>query len=251
MKTLLVIGYGNMAQALVPHFAAAEFDITIVSPNNARHSGCKYYTSLTEVVGNYDYVLFAIKPQQLQDVLRNLKCQCHTVISILASTPVSAFTQLTPRVIRLMPNIGVRVHQGVTAMYCTPNTNAGDIFPLLQQTGSVVRVQSEQEIDGITIISGSGIGFALRIISLFMRASQDVYPENTIETTLQTFKGAVEIIKEHQAQNYQGVEALVKSVASKGGVTEAGLQAFPEENIFTSIFGAAQKRIVEMQEIDK
>ena len=90
-------------------------------------------------------------------------------------------------------------------------------------------MKDENEIDMATAISGSGPGFVFNLIDAMEKAAIGLgFNTNTARTlVLQTFKGSVNLIQE----NKKSAKDLVKSVATKGGTTEAGLKVMNKKNL--------------------
>lgn len=85
-------------------------------------------------------------------------------VSIVAGVPTSSLVQWlgVDRVIRAMPNTPALIGAGVTAMLATPGTSRADralAQEILAATGYTFWVDSDERIDAVTALSGSGPGF--------------------------------------------------------------------------------------------
>ena len=111
-----------------------------------------------------EYVLLAVKPQHIDDVLANLKNHIsseNTVISIAAGVErlrIQALLESDIPVVRVMPNAPALVNAGVSAVNLPldlPEDQREFIHNLLSSVGEVVYVD-EEDLDAVTAVSGSG-----------------------------------------------------------------------------------------------
>jgi pyrroline-5-carboxylate reductase len=177
----------------------------------------------------FDVILIAIKPQMIADVLPEythaLK-EGGIFVSIAAGTSIDSITKVVGDVaiVRVMPNMAALVGMGVSGLYandhCTPQQTR-EIVALIDQTGTCIPVQSEDQIDRLTAVSGSGPGYIFEILRSYVAAAEALgFDHDTAKTlVLDTVAGTVEAAR----QSGLTLEELRNSVTSKNGTTQAGL----------------------------
>ncbi|MDP9137552.1 MAG: NAD(P)-binding domain-containing protein, partial [Pseudomonadota bacterium] len=116
-------------------------------------------------LGDAQVVVLAVKPQIFEAAMSGLgalKQAKSLVISIVAGKTIAALERHFGRdaaVIRAMPNTPAAVGRGITAFVANRNVNKSQLalaIGLLSAVGEVVTVASEEQIDTVTAVSGSG-----------------------------------------------------------------------------------------------
>ena len=97
-----------------------------------------------------------------------------------------------------------------------------------------------------TAVSGSGPGFIFNLIDAMEKAAIKLgFKKNIAKIlVLETFKGSINLI----LSNKKNAEDLVKTVATKGGTTEAGLKIMKKykiHNTFIKLLESSYKRAKE------
>ena len=133
--------------------------------------------------------------------------------------------------------------------YPTPvPPNNKNIVSLFNFLGKAIIVDSEDQIDLHTVLIGSTPAFFFDLLNEFEDKMQGIVIDKEIrrEITILFLTSIISAIK-----NDESLDALVDSVASKGGTTEAGLRLLRDKN-FNSIFSeAVDKGISRAQELSK
>jgi pyrroline-5-carboxylate reductase len=166
-----------------------------------------------------------------------------TFVSIAAGTPVSTFHaalgERTP-VIRAMPNLPAAVGKGVIGFFAGPGVGAevrDFAEALLGANGTVVRVDSEDMIDAVTAVSGSGPGYVFLFIEALAEAARKLGFSEADAAVLarDTVWGAGALV--HQTGEDPGI--LRRQVTSVGGTTAAALSVLMEGDAFQRLVGDA------------
>ena len=181
-------------------------------------------------------VLVAVKPQMMGDALPSLAALGNgttVFLSVAAGTPIAAFEaalgERTP-VIRAMPNTPAAVGKGITAIIGNARVAKADLDlaeALLSAVGQVVRLQSEDQIDAVTGVSGSGPAYVFHLIeALAVAGAAQGLPEAlAMQLAKATVAGAgalAEQAKEDPAQ-------LRVNVTSPQGTTAAALEVLMDQ----------------------
>ena len=221
-----IIGAGNMGMAIASRIKGK----VLLSDKNKRIS------DNSSVAEGSDIIILAVKPQDIRDVLKEIRPYAgkKLIISIAAGvTTLSIEKALGPkaRVIRVMPNMPAMVAKGISAISRGRFSGSNDLrtaFRIFSGLGEVIEVK-EKMMDAVTSVSGSGPGYYFLFTHLLARAARaNGFGKGlAMKLAKATFIGAAELAR----QSDLSMEELVKKVASKGGTTEAALKVFRQEKL--------------------
>ncbi|MGE4358107.1 MAG: pyrroline-5-carboxylate reductase family protein, partial [Candidatus Omnitrophota bacterium] len=164
-----IIGYGNMGSAIAERikkrFKLVVFDKELSKTENLKRiSVAKDARSLVE---ECSVIILAVKPQDFPDLLAEIKdsAQDKLFISIAAGIPTEYIEKKLPqaRVVRVMPNLGIKIGKSVTCISKGKSAGKEDLAlteKLFSYLG-VVREIEESLLNGVTAVSGSGPGFII------------------------------------------------------------------------------------------
>lgn len=237
---IAVIGGGTMGSALVDQWLAAKqfraADVVIVERDRARrlrHSrlGVRVADGINNLpLRSTRLVLLAVKPQDAPAVLKGLRGQIGQrtlVVSIMAGVSLRTLQRSLghDRVIRSMPNLAATVGLGVTAWFASPGCSVGDrrfVRTLFRSVGQEMRVASDDAIDRLTAVSGSGPGYVFATARDLVIAVQSLgFRKSEAERLVkQIIVGAAELYRRTESSS----EELFARVASKRGTTEAAFE---------------------------
>lgn len=258
--SLLMIGCGKMGSALLSRWCTKmQHAITIVAPT--RQTAPENVTlkhSIKDLDNKkFDIIVIAIKPQLIEVVLpayRDHIAKDGCIVSIAAGYSVASIEKLIGQqpIIRIMPNLPAQIGRGVSALY--PNTHCTQSHiaiakALTDAAGYTLLVDSEDAIDKVTAVAGSGPGYTFEIARCWMNAAQALgfSAKESRELVLNTLVGSIEMA----LQSDQTMDELRNSVTSKAGTTEAGLKALNNDGqlaeLLNSTIVAAYNRAVELR----
>jgi len=267
MSKILLVGCGHMGSALLNAWMDLKsYSFTIVDPFNYEKLKKKYYnkkiiflnkTPNQDQIKKFDIIIFAIKPQIAKKVISEYKdfiFKNNCVIgSIVAGKKISFFKKNIKnahQIVRVMPNMPALISQGVSCFVSNKNfskNNKKVIDELFIKVGKTIWLQNEIEIDKATAISGSGPGYVFTLIDAFEKASQKIGFSKKIsrEIVLATILGSAKLMEKTNKESYD----LAKSIAVKGGTTEAGIKVLknnrPNQMMY-NVFMAAYKRATKL-----
>ncbi|HCI06426.1 MAG TPA: pyrroline-5-carboxylate reductase, partial [Sulfitobacter sp.] len=176
-------------------------------------------------------VLVAVKPQMMADALPRLQEMGggQTIfVSVAAGTTIGYFENVlgseTP-IVRAMPNTPAAIGKGITAVIgneAVSTDGVDEAVQLLQAVGQVVRLESEDQIDAVTGVSGSGPAYVFHMIETLAAAgeAQGLPAEMAIQLAKATVAGAGALAEEATESPSQ----LRVNVTSPNGTTQAGLE---------------------------
>jgi pyrroline-5-carboxylate reductase len=274
------IGAGNMGEAMIGALirsgVAPPSRIFIHELREAHADALKNKYGIVllsdnkEVLRACDVMVFAVKPQSLDQVLSDLQsknafCEISSrklLITIAAGKRITLFEEyiysglddqqrrMLP-IIRIMPNTPALVGAGISGLCANIHATASDIETvrkILLPMGKVLECQ-EKDMDAVTAMSGSGPAYCFYIMESMMEAGVALgFSETTsADLTISTFKGAIALLE----QLKESPKTLRRNVTSPGGTTEAAIRILDENGVKDSIIHAiraAARRSKELSE---
>jgi pyrroline-5-carboxylate reductase len=242
---ILLIGCGKMGGAMLRQWIKQEGNQFTVADPGATDlpGGVTHVTKTTDLPScAFDVIVIAIKPQMIADLLPEY---AHALkpggcfVSIAAGFGIEKLTDIVgdAAIIRVMPNLAAMVGLGVSGLYandaCTPQ-QITDVTSFIAETGRCVPLNSEDEIDRLTAVSGSGPGYVFEVMRSYVAAAEGLgFDHNTARALVfDTITGTVEAARQSDAS----LEELRNSVTSKNGTTEAGLNALMRDGQLDTLF---------------
>ncbi len=221
-----LIGCGNMGSAFVSGLGQKTICYDH-NPEKARAlaNAIGGTTSLSALEGSSpdEILLLAVKPKDFDGELYK-EFSGKLVISVMAGITQECLKKsFSTPCLCAMPNLAVRYGFGIIALSEDPLLDKPFIENLLAPLGKLEWFH-EKHFPAITALTGSGPAFVLRLL---------ISIEKTAEQMGLPSKQATPLAKEMMLTTLQWLEAskeppaaLIKKVASKGGTTQAGLEAF-------------------------
>ncbi len=227
-----VIGAGFMSSAIINGVIRANvIDITqiIVSDINTDNLKKMAEMGITTtcdnkyLADNCEFVLFAVKPQNLLTVINSIKdCSCEKFISIMAGVKKKrikdSFSKV--KVARCMPNTPCSIGCGAVGIDLSDFNDNNDIEFIKKIFSSLatVCVVDENLLNAVTGISGSSPAyfylFLQGIIDSGVKNGLD--PETARKLATSTMIGAGKMVLENTDKT---LDELISAVCSKGGTT--------------------------------
>lgn len=259
-------GGGNMASAIIAGLVSSsskstQVNITVIDHHAEKRQKLIQTYKINAAaqlpkLNEQDVLVLATKPQDLKNACVDIVPNNALVLSLAAGVDIntlSSYLHGHTKIIRTMPNTPVQVGLGVTGLYGASNITQTDkdiADQIMSSVGTTIWVGTEDQINDITCISGSGPAYVFYLMNaLFLAAQEQGFSEeDSRKLSLATFKGAVTL-----AQNSEhSFEQLQQNVTSKGGTTFEAIQVFKQKNVASSIAEgilACRKRAEEMQKI--
>lgn len=255
------IGSGKMATAIASAMKKsflpeqiAGFDISAEAAENfKKNTGLKTFSQLSEALNFAETLIIAVKPQNFIDLFDEIKdfASKKLIISIMAGIKISAISKKSnsKRIIRVMPNTPAIVNKGISAYAVSEKINEADIAiaeKILNCVGSSVQV-SEDLMDAVTALSGSGPAYVFEFIEAMAKAGekQGLTYDLALRLAIETVEGATALLK----KSAQTPEKLRNDVTSPGGTTAKAIESLSKNNfrnIICSAISAAKERATEL-----
>lgn len=257
---VLLIGCGKMGGAMLRRWLErTEHKFTIVDPGaDDTPDGAELLRSREELgERTFGMIIVAIKPQMVDTVLPDYSqhlAKGGCAVSIAAGCGIGRISKLLGNVptIRVMPNLPALIGLGATGLYASEDcgeTHRAQVTKLIDYVGESFWVTSEDELDRLTAVSGSGPGYVFQFMQSYIEAAEELgFDEGTARALVtQTVIGAAKMA----SQSESSIIDLRNSVTSKKGTTEAGLNALNKDGAMDALMkhttGAAYARALELQ----
>lgn len=263
---ILIVGGGSMGQAFARGLTQSEnmYDCAVVEhePGNAQKlevSGVKVLSSIEIASKDPQWsdpqvCVIAVKPIDVPTVGKSLgeflPKDC-VVVSIAAGVKIATLQEVIGDfpIVRAMPNIAASELKSATA-YCSADqvseTNLQDARKVLQTLGVVVRV-SENEMNLVTAISGSGPAYFFYLSEVLIEAAKQsgMSVEIAHQLVAQAFRGAASMTDENGS-----FSTLREMVTSPGGTTQKAIESMQESGFEKMVKAAVDAAMARGAELD-
>ena len=243
MKNIILFGYGKMGSSIAKGWMLKKlnFNFFVIEKVSslrkvAGDDGFKAFENINKLnelveIKSGDIFFLAVKPQQMKETIDSFfKFNFNDIlfISIAAGLSLSWFQSQIARNIRMvrtMPNLPASIGFGVTAYCKTNNLSENDVEntnDLLRAFGKVIYLSSEDLMDVVTAISGSGPAYIFYLVEVLSKIGKEngLQEQDARTLALETLIGSSRLL---EVSNIDA-EKLKKNVTSPGGTTEAGLE---------------------------
>ena len=259
-----VIGCGFMASAIINGainskiLKASEIivsDINQTSLSKMSQNGVNTTTDNAILVSNADFVLFAVKPQSLNEVLAEIKgADAQNFISIMAGVKKEKIRNAFPnaKIARCMPNTPCAIGCGAIGLdVCEfDDQEKKFVIDLLSALAQVVCVD-EDKLNAVTGVSGSAPAYFYLFLKGIIEAGvkQGLSYEDAKLLAANTMVGAGKMVLINEDKS---LDDLINAVCSKGGTTIEAVNTYNQNNlteITDKAIDACVKRASELENI--
>ena len=256
-----VLGAGNMGAAIMNGIKKSGMDIEVYAydKDNEKLSAVPAIAcgSENELVKTCKYVLLAVKPQVLGDVLDTIKdsVSAETVfISICAGISeefIRSRTTADAKVVLVMPNTPMMLGLGASAISTDDKTSEEEFAfakSVIESCG-IAEVVPIDKMKEIICINGSSPAF----IYLFAKGFIDYAAANGIDAdaAMKLFAGTLVGSAKMLTDSGMTVDQLIKQVSSPGGTTIAGLEKLYEGQLTEDVMSACEACTKRAYELSK
>lgn len=260
---LAFIGGGNMASAILGGLIRQGWPLDrllVVEPWDEQRArlgqqfGLEARAEADDVLASADVVVWAVKPQTFKDAARACSVWTRSALhlSVAAGIRSDSMAQWlgTERIVRAMPNTPALVGQGMTGLYARSGATATDcqtVEQVLAPTGELMWLDTEQHLDTVTALSGSGPAYVFYFLEAMADAgvTLGLARAQAHRLAVATFVGASGLA---QASD-EAPEVLRQRVTSKGGTTHAALTHLEASEVKARFVEAMQAAAARAREL--
>lgn len=248
------IGGGNMGEAMLSALLnkrlATSHDISVSDVSEARRQYIEQEYSVYVTASNLgvldrgEVVVIAIKPQNLDGVMAELKGQLkpgQLVLSIIAGARINTLCLGLNHdsVVRAMPNTPAQIGMGVSLWAATAavtEQQRGWVSSILGTMGKEIYVDDEKYLDMATAVSGSGPAYVFLFMESLVEAAVHIGLPRDIarELVLETLLGSGHLVQKSGKEPSE----LRRMVTSPGGTTAEALLHFEKAGFSALILQA-------------
>ncbi|MFM8453484.1 MAG: pyrroline-5-carboxylate reductase [Gammaproteobacteria bacterium] len=265
------IGGGQIARCIIGGLLSNAWlaqNIRVSDPNADKLAKLKEQFGIhadfdnSKLVQESDMIVIAVKPQQVQSALASLNLESEhqldkkLMISLVAGIRLENIQRWLNKnlaIVRAMPNTPALLGASATALYANLKVSEEQknlAESVLRSVGLALWVKHEHELDTVTALSGAGPAYFFLFMEAMAQAASHLGLREEDATILiqQTALGAAKMSMESD----NSLAQLIQQVASKGGVTEKGLEVLEQANlrkILKKTLEAAKQRAVEIGDL--
>jgi pyrroline-5-carboxylate reductase len=267
-RVLGIIGCGNMGKAIISGILESSFldagDLLFFEKSEEKAAeikskyGIEQARDIMHITGICRYVLLAVKPVDIGEVLDSLEPYFevgkNSLLSIAAGIPAEYIQKRLKKnasVIRIMPNTPALYRSGLSAISRGRFATEEDMEFAVKMMGSVGEyIVIEERLQNIaTALNGSGPAYFFLFCKYMIEAGVEhgLEPDTARRMVIRTMVGAGITME----RSGYGPDRLIKMVASPGGTTERALLEFEDKQLESIVKGAVKQALERARELEK
>jgi pyrroline-5-carboxylate reductase len=249
-KKIAIIGGGNLGTAIAEGLISSAFikpDQIIITKRNIEtlkplaEKGVLISNNNAEAVQYADWIVLAVKPFQIKEILENLLPYLdksrHTLVSVITGVWIKDLQETIGNeftIFRAMPNTAIAIRESITCI-CKYNASAEQetyVGNLFNQLGKTTFIE-EKLMDAATVLGACGTAYAMRYIRANIQGGIEIGFDAKTATLIasQTIKGAAELLLTRNTHP----EAEIDKVTTPKGCTIAGLNEMEHQGFSSSL----------------
>ena len=260
------VGAGNMASSIIGGLIESGHPAQCISAADPFAASLErlqeiapvaIYSDNAEAVANADVIILAVKPQVMAEatdtIASAVQANSAVVISIAAGVTIGSMEArlgAQSAIVRCMPNTPALLGCGASGLFANHNVSEQQrqyAESILSAVGITTWVDTEQALDAITALSGSGPAYFFLFMEAIIDAGCELGLDRDTATTLatQTGLGAARMAMESEVD----LAELRRRVTSPAGTTERAIQTFEQDglrDVVNNAMRAAADRAAEM-----
>ena len=239
---ITIIGAGNLTMSILEAIkrSRAKFTINVVDVDKKKSSKLKKFdiefnTNYDDKILKSELILVIVKPKDYAQALKSIDPYVNSqtiILSFIAGISVSNIEKLfttNVNIVRCMTNLAISERQSYLFYFLKKSskkvTNKIDRF--LSSFSITKRYSEENHIDKLTALYGSGPAYYIFFNSLIKKSFEQMgfNKKESDEYTHSLMLDSSELLGKSGSQH------LLKSIASKGGTTEAALSQLKKDKV--------------------
>ncbi|RPA65600.1 pyrroline-5-carboxylate reductase [Gordonia oryzae] len=257
-ERIAIVGGGKIGEALLAGLIAAgkqPKNLVVVErvPERASEIADEYEVfvtdDLTTAVSSAQFVFLAVKPDDVEGVLRTLAAADDSAeservtVTLAAGIPLARYEKMLQAgspVVRVMPNTPMLVNEAMSAVAAGRHVDDEQlraVVALLESVGRVA-VVPEKQMDAVTAISGSGPAYVFLMAEAMIDSAVSLGLTRALATTLvvQTIRGAGVLLSDSGLSPVD----LRAAVTSPGGTTAAAVRTLETQGLRGAFYEATE-----------
>ena len=249
MKTMAIIGAGNMGTAIALSKTAESFTVrlSVASSESAKRletlgfDASRIFRDNRRAVAGADVVMIAVKPYMARDVISEIApflkdgCCLVSIMAGISTETLRSFLSASPvdvEIARVTPTPAIRLNLSLTFISfekgCKESAK-NEVLEMFSRSGEVMEIE-ESHTPEFTALSSCGIAYFLRFIRAATEGAVELgmKPAKAAQVAAFTARSAAALILDGGHP-----EVEIDKVTSPGGITIRGLNAL-EANGFTN-----------------
>lgn len=249
-KKIAIIGGGNLGTAIAEglinsgfvlpeHLIITKKNIVTLQPFEQR--GALVSNNNAEAVSYADWIILAVKPFQIKEILENLKPHLdpsrHKLVSVMTGVWIKDVQEVLGEnftIFRAMPNTAIAIQLSMTCI-CKHNATDDDasyVTDMFNQLGKTVFIE-EKLMDASTVLGACGTAYAMRYIRANIQGGIEIGFDAATASLIaaQTVKGAAELLLTKHTHPEQEID----KVTTPKGCTIAGLNEMEHQGFSSSL----------------
>lgn len=256
------IGGGKLAGSVIRGLVRAKYCapglILVGEPNEATRRILEHELGVSgtgengEVAEKSEAIFVGVKPGVVLPVLTELApiLERKLVVSLAAGVRIASLEKTAAaHFMRAMTNTPSAICRAATALARGTRTSKSELSAVREifgAIGAVVEI-SEEQIDAVTALAGSGPAFIYSVIEAMAHGGEKMglAPDAALKLATQTVLGAAQLASETKLSP----EELRKMVVTPGGTTAAGLAAMEKLKTADGLIAAIEAAVKRSEEM--
>ncbi|MEP6846743.1 MAG: pyrroline-5-carboxylate reductase [Panacibacter sp.] len=249
-KKIAIIGGGNLGTAIAEglinsgftnpeHIIITKRNISTLAP--LKEKGTLVSNNNAEAVQFADWVILAVKPFQVKEILEQLQphldAKRHVLVSVMTGIWIKDIQEVIGNdftLFRAIPNTAIAIQESITCI-CKHNATedqARYVSDLFNQLGKTVTID-EKLMDAATVLGACGTAYAMRYIRANIQGGIEIGFDAITASLIaaQTVKGAAELLLVKHTHPEQEID----KVTTPKGCTIAGLNEMEHQGFSSSL----------------
>ncbi len=245
-----IVGGGNLgtaiAEGLIKSGFIAPSHILITKRNistiqHLKDQGVHVSDNNEDALAFADFILFAVKPFQIKEILQSMKSNLvagkHVISSVITGVWINDIKTIIGdgfTIFRAMPNTAIAIQQSITCI-CSENADKAKsafVEELFNHLGKTVFIE-EKLMDAATVLGACGTAYAMRYIRANIQGGIEIGFDAKTASLIaaQTVKGAAELLLTKHTHPEQEID----KVTTPKGCTIAGLNEMEHQGFSSSL----------------
>ena len=259
---IAILGAGKIGESLLAGLHSSGWTDVVVTTRREERAAelrdryaVEATTANADAVRHADVVVIAVKPQDIDALLREVGQELsprHTVLSIAAAIPTAVIERQIAAdvpVVRAMPNAPSTVHEGIAGICAGAHAGREHLeraAEVLRVVGGVVEV-AEPYMDAVTAVSGSGPAYFALLAEAMIEAGilLGLSREVSTELVVQTMFGTAKLLRDEKMHPVE----LREAVTSPGGTTTRAIRELEQAGVRAAFLNAINAAMERSQEL--